>query len=185
MENLKEQATKNLLDFKKVLDDLGVVFWLEAGTLLGAYRDEDFCENDENDIDLGSYVRDMPLISLIIKEAKDIGFELYMFWPTQIAMKRGGCKIDLFFNTYDALKKTYWTILYKGNAIGEYLVVPESFYTDILRNELRFLGETFRVPNRVPEYLTLRYGDWKVKINRADYSCYNKDQNRLIVDKLF
>ena len=49
---LKQQATQNLLDIKKILDELKIVFWLDAGTLLGAYRDKDFCEGDEDDLTL-------------------------------------------------------------------------------------------------------------------------------------
>ena len=182
--DLKDQSTKNLLDFKKILDQLGVYFWLDCGTLLGAVRDNDFCEDDENDVDLCSRIEDMSRVSVIIEMAEDIGFKLYMHWPTQIAMKRGDCKIDLFFNEYDWVRDIYWTILYKGNAIDKYVVVPGKHYKGV-GGIVKFKGEVFNTPAYCTEYLTLRYGDWKTKVHRSNYSCYNKDQNKLVVNKLF
>jgi len=180
--NLKQQAAKNLIDFKGILDYLGVSFWLDGGTLLGAIRDKDFCDGDADDVDICAYVTDMDKVSRIVKMAETVGFELYIQWPLQIAMKRGGSKIDLFFNVYDRHYDVYWTCLYKGKLIEKYIVIPQKFYHNL--SPIEFKGEEFYTPSYVEEYLTLKYGDWKTPVHRSEYSCYNAEQNKIVVDKL-
>ena len=44
----KEEYEKDLLDIKRVLDEYDLKVWLIFGTLLGAVRDNDFLEWDDN-----------------------------------------------------------------------------------------------------------------------------------------
>ena len=47
----KEISTRNIKEFKRILNEAGVEFILSYGTLLGAVRENDFISHDE-DIDL-------------------------------------------------------------------------------------------------------------------------------------
>jgi len=49
----EKRWVENLGDVKQILDDAGVKYWLDYGTLLGAVRDGKFIPWD-NDIDLGA-----------------------------------------------------------------------------------------------------------------------------------
>jgi len=180
--DINEQATKNLFDFKMILESLDVKFWLDGGTLLGAIRDKDFCDGDADDVDICAYVTDMDKVSRIVKMAETVGFELYIQWPLQIAMKRNGSKMDLFFNVHDKEYRVFWSCLYKGKLIDKYIVIPEVYYSELSRVE--FKGHWFDVPSHTEEYLTLKYGDWKTPVHRSEYSCYNAEQNKIVVDKL-
>jgi len=93
---LKQQATQNLLDIKKILDELKIVFWLDAGTLLGAYRDKDFCEGDEDDVDLCTWSSYLALKEDIVRKAVELGFDLLHEWELEICLERGGARVDIF-----------------------------------------------------------------------------------------
>ena len=173
---MKEQATQNLKQIKGILDDLGITFWLDGGTLLGAYRDKDFCEDDEDDIDLCTWDNYLYLMDAIIEQAKALGFEVWHKWQLEIALTKNGSKIDLFFNKRN--KKDAYTHLYDGEMIHSYVVIPIKFYENLV--DIQFKGETFKAPSPTEEYLSLKYGDWQTPIHRSKYSCVNAEQNKLV-----
>ena len=175
---IKEQAVINLRDIKEILDELEMVFWLDGGTALGAYRDKDFCEDDEDDIDLCTWDNYLYLLDDIIAKAKEKGFELWHRWELEIALKKNGSKIDLFFNRKN--KKDAYTHLYDGNGIAKYLVIPVRFYESL--EKIQFYGMEFNLPSPIEDYLTLKYGDFRTKIHRSNYSCINAEQNKLVRD---
>jgi phosphorylcholine metabolism protein LicD len=49
----KNQALDNLREIVETLNELGLKWWLDAGTLLGAIREKGFIEHDR-DIDIES-----------------------------------------------------------------------------------------------------------------------------------
>jgi len=178
--NPREQARANLLIFKKILDEVGVPFWLEGGTLLGAYRDKDFCEDDEDDIDLCTWSNYVHCIPEIVVHCTDAGFDVYKHWDHedkahQIAVEKNGLKIDLFF--YEKKGKDAWACVYQGNKCIPLVVPAKNF--EVLA-EIYFLGETFLMPKNIEEHLTYKYGDWKTKIHRSQYSCYDGGQNKMV-----
>lgn len=176
-----DQAAQNLRDFKKILDELGVPFWLDGGTLLGAYRDKDFCEDDETDIDLGTWSKNQSMIPDIIARAEQAGFVLHKHWTgdrrapgkaPEIALKRHNLKIDVFF--YERKGEDAWAGTYINDDTLLPQVVPVHFFDSLGR--LEFKGENFPVPEDTAGYLSHRYGDWQTKIHRNDYSCLNPEQ---------
>jgi len=175
---LKRQATKNLLDIKTILDELKIVFWLDAGTLLGAYRDKDFCDGDEDDIDLCTWENYLPLLDEIIIRAEDLGFNLLHRWELEICIERGGSRIDLFFNRKNGMEA--YTHIYAEDIIHKYVVIPVRYY-EVLE-PITFKGGSFLTPSPVEDFLTLKYGDWQTPIHRSVYRCDNAEQNKLIRD---
>jgi phosphorylcholine metabolism protein LicD len=175
----KEQAVINLREIKEILDELGVVFWLDGGTLLGAYRDKDFCEDDEDDIDLCTWDNYLFLMDEIIAKAQEKGFIIHHRWELEVALKKNGSKIDLFFNRKN--KKDAFTHLYDGDRIAKYVVIPVKYY-EVLK-PLVFQGMVFFAPSPIEDFLTLKYGNWKEKVHRKQYLCTNADQNKLVRDK--
>jgi len=173
LSNIKIAATENILAFKEILDSLEIPFWLDGGTLLGAYRDKDFCVDDEDDVDLCTW------IEFKTDEIKELafakGFELFHEWETQMAFTREGSKIDLFFNMVKG--DDAYTFLYKGDEKVP-VVIPLKFYSDL--SPIEFKGETFLRPTLIEEYLTLKYGDWKTPVHRSQYLCYNESDNKVV-----
>ena len=176
---IKEEAVKNLRDIKSILDELDITWWLDCGTCLGAYRDKDFCEGDEDDIDLGTWF--LPNRVEIIKKAKKLGFEVYHEWEREIALKRNGNKIDLFY--YDIKDDNAYTCFYSGEQVAKYVVVPKHFFERLAY--LEFYGEMYPVPLEIETYLDKRYGNWHIKIPRKEYLCTTDTNNQFIKDELW
>jgi len=181
-EKEKAQAFQNLVDFKTILDKFEIEFILDGGTLLGAYRDKDFCEDDHDDIDLTTLCD--PKIAIdILEEAGTKGFEIYHCWQkeekttAQIAVKREGLKIDLMFkeikSTIGELDKGWWTIFGGPNKVT-YKSVPADFY--LRTREYTFKGMKFLIPEQVEDYLKLRYGEWEKPVHRREFSCFKTDR---------
>lgn len=192
----KQIAFKNLLKFKEILDYLNIPFWLDGGTLLGAYRDTGFCEDDEDDIDLGMWNDDVEFNNNkvdLINIAIQAGFKIYHEWKYQIAFKKEGFKIDLFLHreiendavhllygkSIDSDKTEKW-----GGVVYKYIpaVVPAYFFKNF--KVIVFKGHAFLMPDRVEEYLTLKYGDWRTPVNRKEYNqnhgCYDPKYNKVL-----
>jgi phosphorylcholine metabolism protein LicD len=181
----KEQARKNLSDIKEILDNLGIIFYLDGGTLLGAYRDNDFCLQDQDDIDLTTDIKNWVKVNRAIKLAEKKGFEVYHIWDrkkyekrlgspctSQISFKRDEGKVDLMFKRKKG-EYQWWTI-FKGKDVV-YKKIPYSFVEELTK--IPFYGEDHYIPKKIDEYLSWRYGDWRTKIHRFDYNCYTSDKS--------
>lgn len=167
--SLKEVAIDNLSMFKDIMDDLDIPFWLDGGTLLGAYRDGDFPEGDEDDIDLGTWSWYKHLIPKIIEECKKKGFELYHHWDAngkahEISFKRDKSKIDLFFFERKG-HNVYWCLYKNDNYIP--VVFDEHLFENF--KKIKFYDIDFYMPEKIEEYLEVKYGDWKKRISADKY----------------
>jgi len=166
-------AKDALSEFKSILDELGVIFWLDYGTLLGAYRDKAFCKDDEDDIDLCSWVnyQDKKIVSMAVEK----GFSVYHIWEKQYSFIKNEIKIDLFFS--DKKGKDAITYLYRDEKeIPQ--VIPAHFYEQLAIIE--FYGEIFNMPREIESFLEHKYGDWKTPVHRSEYNCFEKKNNKLI-----
>lgn len=182
MTDRRATAFANLLEVKEVLDRLGIMFWLDGGTLLGAIRDKDFCADDENDIDLSVWATDKHLIPELIEGVTGQGFHLYHHWTgdprapgmaQELAFTRDGLKIDVFFQ--EVKDDVAWHLIYVRE-VGTPVVVPKRLLAEFAPIEFR--GVTFQAPADYDGYLTYRYGDWRTPIHRSEYT--SRDPSLLI-----
>jgi len=70
----EEMCVENLKEIKRILDDAGVKYWLDFGTLLGAVRDGKFIPWD-TDIDLSTMCTESNKIIRKIPEIEQKGFK--------------------------------------------------------------------------------------------------------------
>lgn len=169
-------AIRALRDIKTVLDQNGVRFALDGGTLLGAYRDKDFCNDDCKDIDLTTIGEAAQ--TLIEQSAVSKGFDLvHSFKATetttaQSILERDGIKIDIMYKKQKECR-TWWTIYY---ACGDgYKSVWKSVPYFDFQGRVQLHGMIFRAPRQIEEYLTARYGDWKIPVSKDEFSCFSSD----------
>ena len=143
-------AKKNLLDLKKIMDESGVKFGLIYGTLLGAYRENNFIQHDyDTDLFVLEEVR-QDLLNTLPKLLK-IGFEVCRYDGMLLSLIRNEEYIDFYF-----FKKSRF--FYRKNNVG--LIYGASFL-EKTENHL-FLGENFLIPAQVEKFLEKLYGkNWK------------------------
>ncbi len=178
-EKEKKQAFENLIAIRKILNRLKIKFMLDGGTLLGAYRDKDFCVDDHNDIDLTTIDGSDKAIDLI-EMAGEVGFSLYHYWrrndmaehsTAQVSFIKDNLKIDLMFKELKE-NNAWWTIFAGPNVT--YKSVPAHFYTE--RKQHIFKDKRFMIPKNTEDYLKLRYGDWTIPVHRREFSCFKTDK---------
>lgn len=68
----REEGEDMLCKFSKALNDRGITYWLEFGTLLGYHREHDFIKHDY-DLDFGAFIIDAERIKSSLTKA---GFKL-------------------------------------------------------------------------------------------------------------
>ena len=94
----KLKARKNLLLFKEISERNGLVFGLAFGTFLGAMREHDFIDHDE-DIDLFVLNEYKDLFLSMLFELRDNGFEVIRYdrRGDLCSIMRNGEYIDILF----------------------------------------------------------------------------------------
>jgi hypothetical protein len=171
----KIQALSNLLIFKDIFDKLGIMFWLDNGTALGAYRDNSFID-DDIDIDMGILSEDIDKLPELVEMIKDqelkyfhlkehpcgqgkqisgilhgIPFDIYIYY------KRGENRLRLFFDEY------FGSVKYIP------CIIPGRFYNKFEQVDFMDYGVLFNLPSPIDEYLTCNYGNWKVRQPSFDW----------------
>lgn len=199
LEQNRNEALKLLFDTVQALDAHGVVYHLEGGTLLGVVRDEDLLPWD-HDVDISILSKDRLVAEKALKKLFYKGYRVTSryFLKEKFAFEKGGLRIlkvkkykayfyrnfvsifknknlkpitmDVFVK-YSENGKTYW------QASSKVMSVPSHHYASY--EEIEFMGVKLKVPNNVEDYLTLKYGDWKVPIR--EWKC-SKDEGTIVDD---
>jgi len=149
-----------------LLQKNNVPFWIEAGTLLGIYRNGDLIPWDY-DADL----------SIPAEYADHVAKLRYNFFPSYIVRKRsidnrwlpGNTRVVKVKSTWEKLRQVNFHIdlfcIYKVNNkyrwvdTGVLKQVDEKFFNK--QDHITWEGRKIPVPSHTEEYLTLRYGDWR------------------------
>ena len=173
-ENIKLQESNNHPRMKKMLlfiiDQLqknNIPFWLEAGTLLGIYRDGDLISWD--------YDAD---ISIPAEYADKVATLRYKFFPRFIVRKRpiynrwipGDTRVVKVKTTWEKLLQVNFHIdlfcVYKVNDKYRWvdsgvLKQVDAKYFD-KQDYINWEGRKIPIPAHTEEYLSLRYGNWRI-----------------------
>jgi hypothetical protein len=152
-----------LLEAKQILDELGVVFYLEEGTCLGAIREHGIIPWDD-DIDFASIFGlnglNEKAVDGIVAKYREHGFITKMVRQAQavyVPALKSGIRVD-WHGRWIIDGSTY---TYPG------VRIPAELFQDL--KEIDFLGERFLVPNPPEEFLRMKYGpDWMTP-KQTDY----------------
>ena len=114
-----------LIDAKHALESIDIPFHLHSGTALGAHREHDFIEHD-NDIDLAVFYNDVHTkkqVDDIIFVMEEYGFELF---SQNGSLKRG---YELQFNHIkkDVDLDIFW--VYEGNYRDKDYYILSSYFS--------------------------------------------------------
>jgi hypothetical protein len=141
-----------LKDAKRILDQLGIAFFLRHGTCLGAVRDQEFIPWDD-DLDIGSIIGMHGLTEKLVDCAASVfrqnGYEVKVKvneLNLSVDMQKSGIQLD-------------WTCyrIIEGNIYQWPVVkIPASLHENL--KEIDFLGTKFMVPNPPEDYFLLKYG---------------------------
>ncbi|HPF94567.1 MAG TPA: LicD family protein [Tenuifilaceae bacterium] len=190
------RARKVLFDVVDFLENEGIGYHLEGGTLLGLVRDGDLLPWD-HDIDLSISVNDAERFAAnktkLAKKGyritqrkmhKDIGglkkdnyriFKVKRFWPSLLKaifpiFHKHMVVADIFVKANDD-QFTYW------QAMEKILRVDKEHYASF--ETVLYMGRELRIPNMHEKYLTEKYGDWSVP--KKDWVCAN-DEKTIVED---
>jgi hypothetical protein len=168
---------KNIIDkklffkFVNLLEAHDIFFWLDFGTLLGAYREGTFIYGDD-DVDLSLWSTDYWKIKKIIDLS---GWKYKSIWRKEITIyheSNPDFHIDLFF--YDNDGKNCNAYVYLENKITKDINVESKMFIpkELLEDfkTIKFYDHVFNIPRKTSDYLTWNYGDWKSKEKQWYYS---------------
>ncbi|CAK7004611.1 MAG: hypothetical protein PARBA_00177 [Parabacteroides sp.] len=172
-----------LLVVDDILSKTGYSYWLNYGTLLGAYRDKQFIASD-NDLDIGMFLEYHDEVkNLLIKgglnlfsimEFPDFGFVEYRFEYKNTFIDINFYTIDITSNlliTYDGnfIDNIDYSEKYKKHEIlVEKVENPYSGFSKYL-----FLGRFFLIPSNVDDYLTANYGENFLEPIKGNFDYHN------------
>lgn len=185
-------ARKLLLEITQLLNHNHIPYHLEGGALLGIVRDKELIPWD-NDIDIsvpGEVAHRIPELrfelllkgyKLSIRKSKigmgpiNIGqyslFKIKPLFPYLLKIFVPSYEtviMDIFVKSKDC-NHTYW------QAKDSVMRVENKYYES--KEELSYQGSMLNTPNHYCEYLTLKYGDWKIPVKNWDCS---KDEKTIV-----
>ena len=167
-------AASVLLEAKQVLDELGVVFYLEEGTCLGAVREGGFIPWDD-DVDiasvLGLHYFDERVAHQIAGRLRERGFVskvIFKHHSVYVPALKSSVRID-----WHGRKDIDGSVFhYPG------VRIPTRLFNNL--REIDFIGEKFLVPDPPEEFLQFKYGpEWATPKPDA----YVEDVVRLIPER--
>lgn len=176
--------------------------WLEFGTLLGAYRENNFISHD-NDIDLGideksfnqDFINHLEENGFILKKyfkIKSNDTELNDFIAEITVSYKNKINIDFFvfksinnrLISYCFDKSPEMSSKQHQQKYGEYLRVSQSQFIPFELKNIEFLGEKFLIPSNTIEHLTECYGADFMTPKKYSFKDRPRDYESLLDDSI-
>ncbi len=170
-----------------ILTKNGYSYWLNFGTLLGAYRDHAFIPHD-NDLDISLFWENHQGVKEALMEGGLNLFVTFYFGdyknPETIAYRfeYKNVYIDIDFHRRDLKNPCvirHYGALFLDNVDYSktdcYNVVQVEEFTNPFEGlmKLEFLGRQFNVPSNIEEYLIANYGpNYRTPDSKSDYHDY-------------
>lgn len=157
-----QEVLENTTDVLKVM---AVPYWIDSGTLLGAYRDKNLILYD-HDIDIRILPGGLPeaKMPILLTKLWDIGYRVliqnYGKRAELICAHENKTLLDLKF----AFRDDNWLWIYcwsKPYGIEPPRVhcYPVKFFENL--TEIELLGRKYPAPSPIEEYLGYHYGNWR------------------------
>lgn len=188
----KADAIRNLRDFHQTAKRVRLPYVLIDGTLLGAFRDGDFCEGDEDDIDIGVLSEDYELVETLELHLKKRGFQVddHFYFGDRlegVKLKRGASHFDVVRISHHPTEPECYSVgrvvrkTPRGNIMDAIaFVYPEHHHFGF--DTIEFYGMNFRIPADPEGFLSVRYGDWRTPVTRASGFNWYEQGHRSIRD---
>jgi lipopolysaccharide cholinephosphotransferase len=167
-------ALKMLKDVTDLLDEYGIEYWLEGGTLLGVIRENRLLPWD-NDMDISIKEEYYDKLMQIVKslnyrvrfkefEKDDAPFKkgvkrLVKVRNSKFLFFRGEVALDIFIK-FEKDNEYFWQVGKKKKSVESF------YYKELIKHT--FNGKDYLIPKLYEEYLTSRYGDWKTAVKEWD-----------------
>ena len=177
----KNRAKQALFDIIDILEKYNIRYFLFFGTLLGAIKEKDFIDGD-NDIDLGILDKFWENTNLFKNIAKDLGDKkIYIgsimdnSMMTLVKSKGKGINIDLY---YGKLGKE--NTIFNGNTWR--LEIPNNYFLGL--DTINFLGRDVKTPKNPSKFIDKLYMDKYVKGKKSGirygWMVVDKDVEKII-----
>lgn len=160
-----EEAEELLKRFSEALNEKQIMFWLEFGTLLGYYRENDFIKHDD-DLDFGAFLDDAPSIRTAL-EAN--GFKLIRRYTStdggmEDCYRYKHTTLDVFYfrrderglycTSYSRSKKSWLSsLLNRRPCTVKQISIPDNGFA-----KAEYKGCKINIPTDCVEHLTMHYG---------------------------
>lgn len=145
-------ASERLKDIKRILDQLGAVFFIASGTCLGAIREGGFIPWDD-EMDMGSVIG----LNGLDEETVNRGITAFEENGYYVHVDRSSRHIGVHV-VKESIRADWTCHRIIGDSVFQYPGVrtPLELFTQL--KEIDFIGEKFLVPNPPEEYLETKYG---------------------------
>lgn len=189
----KELITK----VDEILTNNGLQYWLNYGTLLGAYRDHAFIKHDY-DLDIGMWWKDRRVVKdLFINNGFRLVVEFRIGdWDqpenVEYRFEYAGAFIDVDFYTINEEQMAYtFNPAFKEGYDYSKTRVCHPIIVEKINNPIRglkqidFIGGKFWIPSNAEEYLIYNYGEgWKTPVSVAHGFNYHNVANNIEVSDM-
>lgn len=156
----KALAQEFLFDMDDVFKKHNITYWLDCGTLLGAVRDKDFIEWDD-DLDLATYTPiflNYPLWEQIVRDLYSKSIEIHTTWGDSVfTLKKvkPGEEMTVDIHVYKKVNNEYQCAM-----SDNLFTFPEELFNSL--DSILFKNRKFNIPYNSDNYLSLFYGsNWK------------------------